>query len=322
MTEFELTKQQIKDLQQFYKTFDLTKVKNVNNLKNEILYQLYKKPFKSKLQPHMDIYPSNFIHQVDILFLPSDAGFKYGLTIVDVGSRLTDCIPLESKSSHACSIAIQKVYNKPAKDRILTKPERIEADMGNEFKGAFKSYCDNNNISLKYAEPHRSRQLALVESRNGEIAKPLLRRMMAEELITKKTDRKWVHFLPDVIKFLNERYKRSDEEIKKLKEKHKNFLQLDNFNSNLLPEGTKVRYELDKPIDYISNKKLTGTFRQGDVRWSKPTIIQKIKLIPNQLPLYKVKGRTCHYTKDQLQIIENENIPPASVKITPANKKK
>ena len=39
-----------KDIDEFYKSFDLSKVKNKNNLKNELLYQLYKKPIKDNKQ--------------------------------------------------------------------------------------------------------------------------------------------------------------------------------------------------------------------------------------------------------------------------------
>ncbi|HEY9705372.1 MAG TPA: transposase family protein [Allocoleopsis sp.] len=322
MDDYELTEKQKKDLIAFYTTFDLTKVKDVKHLENEILYQLYKKPFKSKVQPHFDIYKSGFIHQVDILYLPSDAGFKYGLTIVDLGNRKTDCIPLKSKSSQVVAKALETAYNKPEKERILSKPERIEADDGSEFKGQFKTYCDNNKIAIKYAEPFRSRQLAVVESRNGEIAKPLLRRMLAEEIITKKVDRKWVHFLPSVLIVLNERYGLTEQQIKKLQKEHDKFIKLDAFNANLLNVGDNVRTQLDKPIDHTTGKRLTGSFRQGDVRWSKPTTIEQLKLIPNQVPLYKVKGRTCWYSKDQLQVIQKENEPPSYIKITPANRKK
>lgn len=316
-----LTPEQIKDLATFYKTFDLKQVKNIKNLQDQILYQLYKTNKKSDLQPTFDIYKRNFTHQADILYLPSDSGYKYGLTVVDIGSRLTDCMPLKSKSSLAVKNAIEKIYNRPVAERILEKPERIEVDYGAEFKSSFKKYCDDNKIYIRYAEPYRSRQQALAESRNGAISKPLLRRMLAEELLTKKTDTKWIKYLPQVIKFLNERYKLTDAEITELQNKKDSFLKLDKFNSNIFEVGQKVRYLLDKPQDYITNKRLHGNFRQGDTKWSKPVKIEELKLIPNQLPLYKVNGRDNWFTKDQLQPINKEVLPPETVKIKAGNKK-
>jgi hypothetical protein len=230
-------------------------------------------------------------------------------------------MPLKSKSSVAIKNAIEKIYNRPVAERILEKPERIEVDDGSEFKGAFKKYCDDNKIFIRYAEPYRSRQQALAESRNGAISKPLLRRMLAEELLTKKTDTKWIKYLPQVIKFLNDRYKLTDAEITKLQNKKDSFLKLDKFNSDLLQVGQKVRYLLDKPQDYITNKKLIGGFRQGDVKYSKVVKIEELKLIPNQLPLYKVENRDNWFTKDQLQPINKEILPPETVKIKAGNKK-
>ena len=96
---------------------------------------------------------------------------------------------------------------------------------------------------------------------------------------------------------------------------------LDKFNSDLLQVGQKVRYLLDKPQDYITNKKLIGGFRQGDVKYSKAVKIEELKLIPNQLPLYKVENRDNWFTKDQLQPINKEILPPETVKIKAGNKK-
>ena len=317
-----LTPQQIEDLKSFYTTFDLTKVKNIKHLQDQILFQLYKNEKKTDLQPTFDVYKKNFTHQADLLYLPTDAGFKYGLTVVDLGSRLTDCEPLKTKSSKAVSEALAKMYSRPIKSRILSVPQRIEVDAGAEFKGAFKTYCESKKIFIRYAEPFRSRQQALAEARNGALSKPLLRRMLAAELITKKPDTKWVNYLPTVLTFLNKRFKRTDAQITKLQKENDKLMEVDAFNSVLLEVGQKVRYLLDKPIDYTTNKRLHGTFRQGDVRWSKPVTIEEVKLIPSQLPLYKVATRTNWFTKDQLQVINGEKLPPDSVKILPANRKK
>ena len=98
-------------------------------------------------------------------------------------------------------------------------------------------------------------------------------------------------------------------------------MKLDKYNSELLQVGQKVRYLLDKPIDYTTNKRLIGGFRQGDTKWSKVVKIEELKLIPNQLPLYKVENRDNWFTKDQLQPINKEILPPNSVKIKAGNKK-
>ena len=40
----------------------------------------------------------------------------------------------------------------------------------------------------------------------------------------------------------------------------------------LLNIGQEVRIPIDKPIDHISNNRLMGSFRQGDLRWSKKQV--------------------------------------------------
>ena len=317
-----ITSQQLEDLKNFYTTFDLTKVKNIKNLQDQVLFQLYKNDKKTDIQPTFDVYKKNFTHQADLLYLPSDAGFKYGLTVVDLGSRLTDCEPLKTRTSKAVAEALAKIYTRPVKTRILNIPQRIEVDSGAEFKGAFKTYCETKKIFIRTAEPFRSRQQAFAEARNGAISKPLLRRMLAAELLTNKPDLKWVQYLPTVLNFLNKRFKRTDRQILKLQKDNDVLLPVDKFNAELLEVGQKVRYLLDKPIDHTTKKRLHGTFRQGDVRWSKPETIEELKLIPAQLPLYKITNRTNWFTKDQLQPISGQKLPPDTVKIAPANKKK
>jgi transposase InsO family protein len=292
--------EQLEDLKQFYTTFDLKKVKNKKNVLNEIMYQLFKRPYKSKLQPRILPIEKNHTHQADILYLPNDNGFKYGLTICDVGSRLTDCEPIKDKNTNTVLEALLKIY----KRNILSEPKQMQVDSGTEFKGEFQKYFNNKKIPLRVSEPNRSRQQALVESRNGSIAKPLMRRMLAQEILTDKPSNEWVAYLSTVITFLNERF-----ENKIPFKENFNYIG-DKYNSDIIPLNTQVRYLLDKPRDYLTNKKLIGNFRHGDIKWSKPTLITETIIQPQQVPLYMVKGRRNAFSKDQLQVIEKFNLPP------------
>ena len=71
-----------RDIKQFYKTLDLTRVKNSKNVKNELMYQLYKTP-KEKIKPIIEPAYRNDTHQYDLLYLPHDNGYKYALVAVD-----------------------------------------------------------------------------------------------------------------------------------------------------------------------------------------------------------------------------------------------
>lgn len=300
-----------KDIENFYKTFLVSSVKNRKNLKDELLYQLYKTPTKDKGDniPHMVTIAPNKIQQADILYLPEDDGYKYALTVVDTGSRLVDVEPMKNKSSLDTLKAIQSIY----KRKILKLPqEQMQVDSGSEFKGEFKKFFEDKGVFVRYAQTGRSRQQALVESRNYAIAKPLLMRMTAQELITGETSREWLFYLPSVVKFLNKRYKVVYKKPTE-KEVFADF-KCDGQSCNLLKVGDEVRYQLDKPINVVDKKRLIGKFRSGDIRWSlKPVKIIYLNMQPSQPPMYKLEGLKPLYTRNQLQLVDKKaNLPPDS----------
>jgi hypothetical protein len=71
------------------------------------------------------------ICQADLLFMPTDKGYKYMLVVIDNGSRLVDAEPLKSKESKAVVSAFQMIFSRG----IVAMPNvRIEVDAGSEFK--------------------------------------------------------------------------------------------------------------------------------------------------------------------------------------------
>ena len=308
----------INDVSKFYDRFMASDVKNKTKLKEEILYQLYKMPTNDPKEIAPQIldpqdHSPNQIQQADLLYMPDDNGFKYGLTVVDTGSRKTDCEPMSDRTAKDALTAIKAIY----KRGILKMPETsIQVDDGSEFKGVFKQYFESNNVYVRVAQSGRSRQQGLVENRNGLIAKTLLRRMTAEELLTKEKSVEWVHYLPKLIDFMNKDYYMkkvflSPEEIMadtKTSTKGK--------NNDIMEAGTEVRVQLDKPIVSLTGKRAYGGFREGDVKWSmKPSEITRVQLIPNEPILYKIDGYKPLYTRNQLQIVDSakSNLPPSTV---------
>ena len=66
--------------------------------------QLLKKPQKDKKNKSTfptTLYKPNFIHQIDLLFLPYDEYNKerYSLVVIDMSTRLIDAEPIKSKDS-------------------------------------------------------------------------------------------------------------------------------------------------------------------------------------------------------------------------------
>ena len=87
--------------EKFYQLYDLANIKNKKFLEKQELHNLYKKPKKDKgvNMPHIHSNEINTVQQADILYLPNDNGYKYCLVVVDIGSRLTDAVPLKNKSA-------------------------------------------------------------------------------------------------------------------------------------------------------------------------------------------------------------------------------
>jgi len=300
-----------KDIKNYYNRFQVSDVKDKKALQDEILYQLFKKNKKDKNPPQI-INPSdhkpNQIHQADILYMPNDSGYKYGLTVVDTGSRLTDCEPMKERTAKNTLEALKTIY----KRGLLKIPQlSLEVDNGSEFKGVFSKYFKDKNINIRVAQTGRSRQQGLVESRNGTIATILLKRMIAEELITKEKSIEWIYYLPKLIKLINAHFY-----LKEVKLTPKEIMAdvKTEDNENLLMEGSLVRVLLDKPVNIINGERLIGKFRAGDIRWSlKPSKIIRMQLIPNQPPLYKIEGYEPLYTGSQLQVITKQNLPPSDM---------
>ena len=171
----------------------------------------------------------------------------YGLTVVDTGSRLTDCEPIKDKKSLTVLNAIKKIYDRG----IIKIPEiSLEVDSGSEFKGVFAKYFKDKNINIRIAQTGRSRQQGLVESRNGSIASILLKRMVAEELLTKEKSIEWVYYLPKLITLINKHF--YQKEIILTPKQILADVKTDG-PTELLQRGTSVRVQLDKPVN-INNQ--------------------------------------------------------------------
>lgn len=275
--------------------------KILNQQNTDVLHELMKKPHKETGDdmPHYQDFEKNYAQQADLLFLPSDKGYKYLLVIVDDSTRLIDAEPLKDKYTTSIVKAFQKIYSR----NILSPPKHIEVDSGNEFKGTTEIYFKKLNIHIKVGDVNRHRQLGLVENANQRIGKIIFMIQNQKELETKKQSKQWISHLRSIIDELNEHVKNrihnqpiSDEPL------------FTKYNSHMLNRGDNVRVLLDYPIDIHNNKRLHGDFRSGDIRWSlKIYKITELLLRDGFPPMYLVdNGKTTQYTKAQLQVVHHQ----------------
>ena len=247
--------------------------------------------------PSINTNVEGISHQIDLLFLPHDNHFKYLLVAVDLASHKVDAEPLRNKDSETTKTALLKIYSRD----FLKLPKYIEVDDGTEFKGDFKNYFEKL-VRIKTKLVGRSRQQAVVEYMNSLISKIIQMNQLANETHSKQSDIKWKKVLPAIIEQINEQFN------KPIIKKSVGEPRCSGSSCKLIPVDTKVRVALDKPKDYLTNRKLHGKFRIGDPRWeNKIRTVEMSNLKPDQVPLYQISGiKGAMYTKNQLQIVKDD----------------
>ena len=275
--------------------------KKVNKNKVNNLFIVPKKDDDKKGEaPHFQPYAKNALHQTDLLYLPSDNGFKYCLVVVDCGpDHIIDAQPLREKTGRAVLAGIKKLYAR----KILEPPFNLTVDSGSEFKGEFKTGMDEMDIHLRTATAGRSNSLAYVENKNGVLGRLIHKYQLHKEIETGRVSRQWTKVLPKIVQLVNEHV------IKNRKERPTTEFPTGTINFNTFKVGDKVHVALDKPIDYLTGNRLNGSFRGSDIRWSpKIKIVREIILRPDEPMMYLVSDENKPndldpnaYTRNKLQ---------------------
>ena len=181
-------------------------------------------------------------------------------------------------------------------------------DDGTEFKGACAKWFKDNNVVVRVAQPARHRQQSIVENKNKIIGKKLFKRMLQQEVLTGVQSNSWVSDLPEVINEINKQVTTNNK--KRKPNKYADIYRCSGDACDVFAEGTKVRVALDAPRDFLSGKRLHGTFRETDVRWSlQPHIITMSIVQPGSPARYYLdNNNTVAYTKSQLMPFANETV--------------
>ena len=261
---------------------DFIKKSTDKSYKNNKLFTI---PMKEKPieTPHIknNIREANYLHQVDLLYLPTDKfGYKYAVVVVDVFNSKSDAEPLKSKTSLAVKGALEKIY----KRNILEYPILIQFDSGSEFKGQVKTFFNEKSVSVKYTLTNRHRQNSIVEHKNKDIGGIIMKFQNMLELEKNKPVKEWVKYLPEIIEHLNKNIPKQNE-----KTLLDGDIQTTKRTEELLKIGDKVLVKLDYSINAFDKTKLDEKFRSGDIRWNpKIRTIGKIILNPNMPPMYQL----------------------------------
>ena len=275
--------------------------KKTNNKTNNLFIVPKKDDDKKGEAPHFQSYLKNALHQTDLLYFPKDNGFEYCLVVVDCGpDHIMDAQPLREKTARAVLVGLKKLYAR----KILEPPFDLTVDAGAEFKGEFKDGISNMGIHLRTATAGRSNGLAYVENKNGVLGRLIHKYQLHKEIETGKICRKWTSVLPTLVKLVNEHV------ITRKNPRKETDFPTGSINFNTFKVGDKVRTALDKPIDYLTSKRLSGyKFRGSDIRWSpKIKVVREIILRPDEPMMYLVSDEDKPnilehhaYTRNKLQ---------------------
>jgi hypothetical protein len=278
-----------------------------------VIEKLYEQPKKEKSQemPHYknNLTEPNSIYQADLLQMPEDKGYNYLLVVVDTITGITDAEPLKNKEAETTLAGFKKIF---ARSHLKLPASTLHVDPGPEFKSVVSDYFKEKGIMVRVGKVDRSRQQALAENRNKIIAKALFQKQVGQELVTKKPSTEWVDDVKKVIDAINEhekeQYKKRREKIDKQLEKGP-LLPILQAKVPILALDTKVRIKLDKPRGVLGEK-LHGTFRATDIKWD-PDVktITNIILTPMQPVMYQVDRKKTAYTRQQLQVVEEDEKP-------------
>ena len=286
----------------------------INFYNNQEIVQIHKKPpEKSKLRNHFQISVPHERHELDLLFLPTDKGNKYCLTVIDCASRYKFAEPVKNKTANTVLEAYKRIMSR----KFYEKPRTCVADDGSEFKGVFREFMRSSNI--EFSQNKTGHHTSFAERFNGALSVQIFKMQQQQELTTGKVSRIWVDALQDIIDGMNRKVTRLIKMapidavvLAHVKQPSNDYGKLD--AEKHLPIGTVVRYLLskdeiqntyDKAIS-IERRRLTDPTYSGD----KYRVVKLRKACSDCLfyhyiePISAGKSIDRGFTYWQLQIVE------------------
>lgn len=235
------------------------------------------KNLDSKYNP----YTTGYI-ELDLAFYPVDRnGYGIVYTFVDVKTRKILCIPTKRKDSEQTIKCLDDAYKFYDRDIKV-----LSVDNGPEFNNNnVKKWCEDRRIALNIALTNR-RFNGVAEGYIGFIKKYINEKLGLNQLAENGDWNKWREYLKIVVDELNKF--NATQYPKPYKNQYESVI---NFDTDL-KVGDEVHVKLDYPASVVDEKRVHGTFRYGDLHFTKRKYpITKIILRNNdQEPRYKINS--------------------------------
>ena len=135
------------------------------------------------------------VWSADLVIMPNEKGYKYILTIIDIFSKYSWCVPLKTKTGIEITEAFKNIFSESG--RIAKK---LWCDKGTEFYNkTFLKFLKDNNCELYSTE---SELKACVIERFNRTLKDLMYRKFTEL----DDNKDWLKVLPELVNEYNNRY--------------------------------------------------------------------------------------------------------------------
>ena len=174
-------------------------------LSRQAFWQVHLPAPKCIYRPHYQITTPNEMHQVDLLYMPSDTSYgnkyKYILAGTDAASRFKVMRLLRMKQMRDMAEMIVDIY----KVGPLTYPSTFQCDNGTKFKGEVMKMLAQHEVKVqRVATKYKHTHTAFVEALNKILADRLFKVQDVQELNDpEKVSATWVKHLYGLVDELN-----------------------------------------------------------------------------------------------------------------------
>ena len=133
--------------------------------------------------PHFNVDIPNDTHQADVMYLPSDYGFRYVLNVIDVATRFKASHPLKNITGSAVMNGFRYIYD----NTLLDIPKKLMLDGGKEYNESVRELFEKEGTKVLIAIKSNHKDQALVERFNRTLAERLFKYMeyMENEKVAK-----------------------------------------------------------------------------------------------------------------------------------------
>jgi hypothetical protein len=212
----------------------------------------------------------------DLCQMPTEKGYKFILTIIDIFTKYGWAIPIKNKQGDTVSNAFENVFTTSKR-----KPEYIWVDRGKEYYNqTFKSLLDNYNIQIYSTDSELKN--SVIERWNRTLKDSTEREITAYKIIGKHVG--WLDILPTIVKQYNNRVHRTIKLSPIDAIKDENLSKLEDFwiKRNLeSPKNTKPKFKIG---DIVRIYRYKGIFEKGYKKnWTDEKF--KIKTIKDTNPI-------------------------------------